>query len=73
MPSHTLHPTNFQACGYLRKSTDHKNLFDTNFQVHHSHLQISSFTHSGQGSSKRDFFSVKNLMIQTLHFLATII
>ena len=33
MPSHTLHPqsTNFRACGNLRKSTDHIDLFDTNF------------------------------------------
>ena len=62
MPSHTLRPqsTNFQACGYLRKSTEHKNLFDANFQLHNSNLQIStSFTHSGQGSGERDFFLSK--------------
>ena len=62
MPSHTLHPqsTNFRACGNLRKSTDHNDLFDTNFQLHNSNLQIStSFTHSGQGSSERGFFLSK--------------
>ena len=62
MPPHTLRPqsTNFRACGYLRKSTDHNDLFDTNFQLHNSILQnFNNFTRSGKGTSERDFFLSK--------------